>query len=351
MRKPLVNLNICTALVMLPLGLSPVLAMAQPAALNRAGVLNTSAMAKIQPAQLSQLKLIAQRQDQRLLQAFRGKEALKSSMEADLRAIQQEPDEDKRDTLIKAYQARNKTAYQAALRESNIDLNRIAREMADASPDMDFRVTENLSIVAAPKMQASTRKNTPAGNGPLPAPTPSRKVKNLVTEDYTIRKNVGCGAIAGGEINVSGGYMTNKAIAISSGGCENEGEYFHEFRVGPNETVDATLTLDMAAKAQALGIIGTAGSISNVSARITGSQSQPGEGDGLQCLVVAGILWAASEVCELSNVHLNARFTAPGTYSFTAETSTFLVTAISVGGSSGEARIKKLRATLVTETR
>lgn len=348
MRKSPLTSTVCAALVLMPLALSPLTAVAQPA-LNRAE-LNTTALAKIQPAQLSQLKLIAQRQDQRLLQAFRGKEALKASMEAELRAIQQEPDEDKREGLIKAYQAKNKTAYQAALRESNVDLNAMAREMAVAAPDMDFRVTDNLSIVAAPKMQAASRKSAPA-SGSLPAPTPSRKVKNLATEDYTISKDVGCGQIAGGEINVSGGYMTNKAVAISTGGCENEGSYVHEFRVRPNETVEATLTVDMTAKAQAMGILGSASSTSSVSARIVGSQSQPGDSDGVYCTVIAGILWAASDECELLNVRLNTRFTQPGTYSLIATTRTYLLTALSVGGSSGEARIKKLRGTLVTETR
>lgn len=348
MRKSSLTSTVCTALVLMPLALSPLNAVAQPA-LNRAE-LNTTALAKIQPTQLSQLKLIAQRQDQRLLQAFRGKEALKASMEAELRAIQQEPDEDKREGLIKAYQAKNKTAYQTALRESNVDLNAMAREMAVAAPDMDFRVTDNLSIVAAPKMQAASRKSAPA-SGSLPAPTPSRQVKNLVTEDYTIKKDVGCGAIAGGEINVSGGYMTNKAVAISTGACENEGEYLHEFRIRSNETVDATMTVDMTARAQAVGIYGSAASTSSVSARIVGSESQPGDGDGVSCTAFAPALWVANEECELLNVRLNARFTRPGTYALTAQTRTYILTALNIGGASGEARIKKLRGTLVTETR
>lgn len=339
------------ALTVVSLASVPVLAQAQVST-NR---LQITPIKKFDPAKLNQLKAINQRYDQRILAAFKGKEALKATMEAELNAIKSEPDAVKRTAMIKAYQAKHETAYKAILRDNQIDMAAIAREMNTAVPDMTFSVVNGLKVVAVSKNEDLNQvMSTPSGSQQtLPAPTPARRVKSLTTTDYTIGKTLGCQNDDRNGISVSGGYMTNSLNVGIMGECENTGSYTHPFTLAENEASEVLVTLDMQGTTEATAALGSASSSVIISVSLyKGSMEGQNKlfGSNIYCDSYASLLWTDANGCELNNITLKKIVSSPGEYIIHATTNTSVR---STGGSGAlsEARIKKLRTTITTDTR
>lgn len=338
------------------LTLTPLLAMPMKAqAQVNTSRLQTSSIKKFDPAKLNQLNAINQRYDQRILGAFKGKEALKSTMEAELNAIKLEQDAEKRSVMIKAYQAKHGAAYKAMLRDNQINMADMAREMTAAVPDMTFRVVDGLKVVGVSKTeesdQAISTSSRPQEN--LPPSTPALRVKNLTTEDYVIEKTLQCPNDAGNEIAVSGGYMTNKANAGAIGNCGNIGTYTYKFNQAHNELTEVAVTFDMQGNTEAIGVLGSSSSQSTVSLTLfKGGIYDRGSlyHSKIRCSSYAPVLWSDEDLCNSATANLRQLLLESGDYTLQVKTETYAISHLSPGAKA-EARIKKLRTTITSHPR
>jgi hypothetical protein len=322
-------------------------------------VRNANLQPLITARQLEQIKAITSRDDEKILTSFKGREALKSTLQSELKVIDNEADPVKKSALIKAYQLKHAAAYKQVMATARVDMAVMARDLSAAVPDMEFRVIDGIGLKGVMKKTSSppatssgtsTLKSTSAS---APALVPAKTVKALGGSDYTITKDLGCGAVSGSDISVSGGYMTNKAFAAVLGGCTNDGRYKYEFAMPSSQKGKVEMTFDLEAKVFAVGVLGSAGSSASSSIYVSGDDHHElgfdSDDSYISCSVFAPILWAASETCELENGRITATLTQADTYNISASTHTFTIAAAIVAATTAEARIKKLRTTITLE--
>lgn len=298
---------------------------------------------------------ITARYNNRIESAFQKKPALKNQMEAELKAINAETDFDKRNTMISAYQAKHRANFKQTLDENQINLSSMANELNAKIPNRNFAFDNNLSLTSRIRPinlgaltpinagNMGTLSTTQANTNPTPVNT--SVVKSLTSSDYTIYKDLGCGQAAGSSIEVSGGYMTNKSVSIVAGYCLNEGSYNNEFILEAGKKAKVEITYDLTGANTSIGLVGFSESISRAAVSFSGPgvTQPPSEKRVASCMSIAFLLWVGSSKCEILNGKLEFNITQPGTYNLKALTDT--TQGALVGGSYGEARIKKLRAT------
>jgi hypothetical protein len=319
---------------------------------------------KIKPEQLARIKSISADLDVQIKNAFKGEEALQNEMQAELDKIVKMTDETAKMAAVTAYQNKYKSRYQAVLAKGKINLADVATRLNREVPEMEFTLNPNLTIkgnlkkISADKFSADapTAKATIQSTTPQPAPAQTTTVKNLVTADYIIDKELGCGGGVGSEIAISGGYMTNKSIAIVAGDCNNRGSYNHTFEVLAGTKVNVKVTYDLTgySTAMATSLVGLGFSRSEAGVSVRGL-SGDGQRDhviydreysSISCAAFAFTLWPNIETCEVLGGFIDANITRRGSYKIQAFTNTSQG-ALS-GGSYAESRIKKLRVTLTT---
>ncbi|MDC7684591.1 hypothetical protein PQU92_15000 [Asticcacaulis sp. BYS171W] len=307
----------------------------------------------ISAQQMTRLKAVSSRYDQRIATAFKGKETLRQTMETDLRAIEAEAAPARRKALIQTYRSKHGAAYKQVLREGGVDLKVVSGEFSAIVPELDFEVVDGLNLRAVPRTDA-TRKKAAAKTS---APRPTTQVKALMGADYSIDKDLSCGAIAGSSVTTSGGYMRNSTWAAEAGGCENEGTFRHRFTTTANQTVRVEMTADLETEAYAVAILAEAIGRAHASLDVTSASGRSlSEIDGydyevpsVNCYAFAMFMWATSETCERQNVVLSVELKSPGTYVVRGHTVTRTIAGGVVTGTTAEARIKQLRTTITTE--
>jgi hypothetical protein len=115
------------------------------------------------PAQKLKIQNVMQDMGTQVKNAFKGEEALQAEMSGELKKISALKDNAARSSAIKAYQAKYGKRYQAILAKGNINLNTFASRLNADLPDMQFNVTNSLSIKGLSKtMQAQSPPNAQA---------------------------------------------------------------------------------------------------------------------------------------------------------------------------------------------
>lgn len=352
--------------IMLPkhaLLMAAILSISTPAALaldsaNAAIIKPAGLELKIKPEQLARIKTIGADLDLQIKNAFKGEEVLQNEMQAELEKIVKITDETAKLAAITAYQNKYKSRYQAVLAKGKINLADVAAQFNASVPEVEFVLTPNMTIkgilkkVTAEKFSAPppTTTATIASNN-----SQNTTVKELVSQDYSISKNFGCGQGPGNEIAVSGGYMTNISNTVASRleGCENEGAYLYTIYVPPSGSVNVKATYTLTGSVSAVAIGGAAHSHTGAQVKIipeTLAYRGLSESDKvfMYCSTIATFFWASAEECEVPAGFIDQSYQelAGSHYQFIA--STWTKQGAAMGRASGESRIKKLRVTVTT---
>lgn len=132
------------------------------------------------PAQKLKIQNVMQDLDVQVKNAFKGNEALQAEMNGELKKIDALQDDAARRNAIKAYQAKYGKRYQAILAKSNINLGSFASRLNADLPDMQFNVTNSLSIKGLSKtMQAQSSSNAQAQSNSNPQAQSTAEVREI----------------------------------------------------------------------------------------------------------------------------------------------------------------------------
>lgn len=140
------------------------------------------------PAQKLKIQNVMQDLDAQVKNAFKGDEALQAEMSGELKKISAIKDDTVRSSAIKAYQAKYGKRYQAILTKGNVNLSTFASRLNADLPDMQFDVTNNLSI----KGEAKTMQTQSTSNAQAQSNAGVKEVELAMSDYVPSITNEGC---------------------------------------------------------------------------------------------------------------------------------------------------------------
>ena len=159
-----------------------------PALIKRDALENADGI-ELSPAQKLKIQTVMQDLDTQVKSAFKGDEALQAEMTVELKKISAIKDDAALSSAIRAYQAKYGKRYQSILAKGNINLNNFASRLNADVPEMQFNVTNNLSI----KGVAKTLQTQPNTNAQAQSSTSTRDVTLGMSDFVDTVENQGCG--------------------------------------------------------------------------------------------------------------------------------------------------------------
>lgn len=294
------------------------LAIAVPAAAKPA-----DPMTKQQEAQIA---AVLKANNDQVIAAFKGEDALRANLERELKGIQAQRDPRAKKAAILAFQAKYASAYRAVLAKGKINLAALASQLNSIYPAFAFQVRDGTYL-------AGVSLNSDAGASSPAATTPT--VLTPRSSDYTFTKDVDCAAIGGGDVSYSNGQIVGEAFAAKLGGCASKGDMRYAFQVPAGQKAQVDVSGSVSGYAGAIAVAG--GSLGSASASITAG----GQGVSTSCSALAPGWWAAWEECAIENARVTPLITGTGQFQLVGTSSSKTITgAVVVSGTLAGAEVK-----------
>ena len=201
------------------------------------------------------MAVISRRVSQGIEVGFRGREALRSEMETELKRISEiTGDPNALTKAITEYQTRFGSRYRDVLKHGGVDLASIAQLMTAASGGMTFVVVDGTHI---------TGRSSEAGPSTPAPPPPSPSTRTIYGRDMDVSSSRSCGAIANGDVSRVGNGISNYVWAAKVGGCTSTGDLRTTVPVAAGLRFNASGSASIELNSFAVGIGGIAYSSSS----------------------------------------------------------------------------------------
>lgn len=289
--------------------------------------------------QEAQLRRVLQSADAKIIAGFAGREKLREELQSQLRTIGNIKDPAARAQSVVRFQDTYKRAYGEVLQKSGVDLQTIANQVQPLFPHLVLQATDRLTIIGRPRNAPPSRQQVPP-----PATTATREVK---PNEFVFEQSRSCSLAAGAEVTSTDTSVSVSTSSAVAGGCRGSGKKTAKVQLpAQRKSAIGRMTADLAAEAFAVGVVGGAVASSVASASIE-CRAQRDQSD-VEALVVAMFAWVGSDSEQISGDDLQVAAPTDGTLC-TFRASSDATTLAEAGGSSSEATVRRIRASVTVD--